>query len=743
MNTSSPPSPPAFVPEYEAAVAAHRAGKLERARHLYTEILAAEPDHADALHMLGVIAIQSGDTRAGIELINQSLAAKPDHPAAYSSLGNALRSLKRPEEALRQFERALALDPNYAPALNNRGCALMDLGRPHEALQSYELALRLKPMNSGNLCNYGDALLAVGRHQEALQSYERALQIKPDLAAAACARGKALRELHRLDEALESLNRCLAIDPKMAAAHHERGSVLREMLRLDEAILSYDRAIELDPSSASTFFRRGIAFAECGKNGPAAASFSNALKIAPRFPFALGGKLLAKRMLCDWASWEEDSREVLAEVGKGNPAIIPFSLLCVADAPAAQLQCARDYVRNNLPLSPLPLWSGEPYGHTKIRLAYISADLRLHALAALMIRVFEQHDRSRFEVIAVSLRPAESSSMGERLRSAFDEFIDASQMSDLEVANLIRQREIDIAVDLMGFTGGSRTGILAYRPAPVQVNYLGFPGTMGSPYIDYILADDFLIPSDSRKHFAESVVWLPDCFQPNDERRAISAKVPLRRDLALPQTGFVFCCFNNNYKINPPCFEVWMRLLREIPGSILWILGDEPAVEANLRIEAERRGVAHQRLVFARRIPYPDHLARLQCADLFLDTVPFNAGTTASDALWAGLPILTCAGQTFAARMAGSLLRAMRLPELITSNLEEYEALALELARTPQRLNELRRRVAQNRVTSPLFDGGRICRHLESAYTAMWRRTEFGMPPDSFSVEDSQKGTDE
>jgi predicted O-linked N-acetylglucosamine transferase (SPINDLY family) len=266
---------------------------------------------------------------------------------------------------------------------------------------------------------------------------------------------------------------------------------------------------------------------------------------------------------------------------------------------------------------------------------------------------------------------------------------------------------------------------------------------MGSPYIDYILADDFLIPSDSRQHYAESVVWLPDCFQPNDERRAISAKVPLRRDLALPQTGFVFCCFNNNYKINPPCFEVWMRLLREIPGSILWILGDEPAVEANLRIEAERRGVAHQRLVFARRIPYPDHLARLQCADLFLDTVPFNAGTTASDALWAGLPILTCAGQTFAARMAGSLLRAMRLPELITSNLEEYEALALELARTPQRLNELRRRVAQNRVTSPLFDGGRICRHLESAYTAMWRRTEFGMPPDSFSVEDSQKGTDE
>lgn len=734
---------PELRSDYERALSLHRAGNLEKARQLYTQIVESWPNHADALHMLGMVAIQSGYTETGMELIGRSLQINPGQPAAYSSLGNALRNLQRPQQALDHYDRALNLDPQFVPALYNRGSVLMDLQRPQEALESYERALLLRPKHVGALCNYGNALLALGRHQDALLSYERALQLNPNFAPAACARGKTLRELHRLDEALHDLEHCLVLDSRMAAAHQERGSVLRELQRLDEAVLSYDRALELEPRCALTFFRRSIALVELGKNAAAAVSFARALAIAPDYPFALGGMLFSKRMLCDWTDWKRDSRQVVVDLNMGKPVIIPFTLLGVSDSAAAQLQCTRSYVRDHLPPAPEPLYNGERYRHGKIRIAYVSGDFRVHAVSALLARIFEQHDRKRFDVIAISLRPAEDSTLGRRLKAAFHEFIDVSQTSDLQVARLIRQREIDIVVDLMGFTGGSRTGIFAHRAAPIQVNYLGFPGTMGAPYMDYILADEFVIPNQSRQHYAEEIAWLPDCFQPNDNQRVISSKVPSRRELSLLDAGFVFCCFNNNYKINPTCFDVWMRLLRAIPHSVLWVLAEEAPVEKNLREEARRRGVDPERLIFARRIPYPDHLARLQCADLFLDTVPFNAGTTASDALWAGLPILTCAGEAFAARMAGSLLRAVGLPELITSSLDEYEAAALKLATTPPLLSELRSRLAQHRMTTPLFDSERFCRHLESAYVSMWERAERGMPPDSFVVQDSSQRLDE
>jgi predicted O-linked N-acetylglucosamine transferase (SPINDLY family) len=405
----------------------------------------------------------------------------------------------------------------------------------------------------------------------------------------------------------------------------------------------------------------------------------------------------------------------------------------VTDSAAAQVRCAQTFAEDKFPPTAAPLWRGKRYRHAKIRVGYVSADLREHPVSALLAGVFEKHERGRFESIAISLRPAEQSLMGQRIRAAFDSFIDVSQLSDRAVAELMRERQIDIAVDLMGYTQGSRTAILAHRPAPIQVNYLGFPGSMGAPYMDYILADEFLIPASQLRHYQEKVIWLPECFQANDDQRPIAA-APARRQFGLPELGLVFCCFNNHYKINPECFAIWMRLLRHLPGSVFWLVAGEPAVRENLTSAAAHGDVDPKRLIFAPRIGYDDHLARLRCADLFLDTLPFNGGATASDALWAGVPVVTCAGEALASRMAGSLLTSIGLPELITHDLAQYEALALDLATTPKLLAEYRARLERNRLTSPLFDSERFCRHLESAYVSMWQRSESGKAPEGFAV---------
>ena len=369
-----------------------------------------------------------------------------------------------------------------------------------------------------------------------------------------------------------------------------------------------------------------------------------------------------------------------------------------------------------------------------MRLAYLSADYREHATAYLAAGLFERHDRSRFEVIGVSYGPDDHSPMRQRLMRGFDRFVDVQSRGDEETARLLREMEVDIAIDLKGYTTGARPEILSYRPAPVQVSYLGFPGTMAAPFIDYIIADRWVLPEADRPYYAEQVVYLPDSYQVNDAARAIAGNVPTRAEAGLQQDAFVFCCFNNSYKIMPPVFEVWMKLLREIPESLLWLLEDSREARRRLQHAAQASGVDPKRLVFAARVAPAEHLARHRLADLFLDTLPYNAHTTASDALWAGLPVLTCVGTTFAGRVAGSLLRAVGLPELVTHSLHDYETLALRLARAPALLADVRSRLARNRATAPLFDPERFRRHLEAAYLTMWETAQRGEPPRGFAV---------
>ena len=541
--------------------------------------------------------------------------------------------------------------------------------------------------------NLADALFGLKRYREAIACYDKVLIGAPDNRTVWQMRGAALRAIGK-DQSLD-----FAVTPHDADSWTVRAGELWYLDRFAEAVEACDRALSFDPGN------------------------SKAKRIAIR----------SRLHSCDWRRREEDKRDVSEGLKAGKQLIRDIGHLALSDS-ASELRLGTQLSAAVIPPAAEPLWQAERYRHDRIRIAYISADLHSHATAHLMAGVFERHDKSRFETAAISLGPDDRSEMRTRLRGAFHRFADVRARSDVEVARLLRALEIDIAVDLKGYTGSARTEILAYRPAPVQVNYLGYPGTMDLPFIDYIIADPTVLPYEHRDRFAEKIAYLPHCYQPNDSKRFLPAGRPSRSEAGLPETGFVFTCFNNNFKLGPEMFEIWMRLLRDVEGSVLWLLEDNASAACSLTREAAMRGVAADRLIFAPRRPLAEHLARQTLGDLFLDTLPYGAHTTASDALWVGLPVLTCMGKTFAGRVAASALFAIGLPELVTSSLADYESVARSLAQNPEGLAAIRAKLLRNRDTTPLFDTAGITHDLESAYTVMWEQAQRGELPTSFSV---------
>jgi predicted O-linked N-acetylglucosamine transferase (SPINDLY family) len=676
-----------------------------------------------------------GNRAGAIDSFRRAIVLAPDHAIAHNNLGMVLAEDHRLDEALAAYQRACELNPRFAESHSNQGNLLQRLGRFQEALASFERALKLDPENAITLSNCGNALLKLNFPDQALSYFEQSLRLQSELVPALNNRGNALRALRRFAEALSSYDRALVLQPDFIEALSNRAGVLLELERFEDAVESCNRLLEMRPDFAPSLMYRGFAstFLEQPRYADAVRDFARLHAVAPDTPYGLGGLLHSSAMIYDWSHSEHVS-EAVSSALDGKCLISPFALLAFSDSARTQLECARACAAASHPAAKQPLWCGERSSNKKIRVAYLSGDLRNHALSFLMVGVFEKHDRDRFEIYGVSYRAPENDPFGARVLSALDIFWDVREQTDLQVAQIMREMRIDIAVDLVGFTRGQRFSIFSHRPAPVQVSYLGCPVTTGAPYMDYILADDFVIPPDSRCNYSENVVYLPDCFQANDDRRLIAAPGPDRVECGLPEQGLVFCSFNNSYKIAPPVFSIWCRLLQACPGSVLWLLGESEVARQNLLREAGARGINPARFVFARRLPYEQHLARMQLADLFLDTFPFNAGTTASDALWAGLPVLTCSGEAFASRMAGSLLRAVGLTELITHDLDDYERLALQLAYSPGLLKDLRARLASNRLTQPLFDTARFCRHLETAYQTMHDRAQRSERPSSFAV---------
>jgi predicted O-linked N-acetylglucosamine transferase (SPINDLY family) len=534
---------------------------------------------------------------------------------------------------------------------------------------------------------------------------------------------------------LASYDQALAINPDHAEALYNRGITLRELQRFEDALASYDRALAIRPDHAETLNSRGNILTELWRFEEALASYEKVRAVAPDHRYALGVLAHCALQICDWARTEQLDAAITTDIEQGKSIIMPFTLLGYSGDPSLQLQCARSFIQDRIPAMPEPLYSGTIYRHDKLRLAYLSADFRRHAVGFLTAELFELHDRTRFEVLGISFGPDDGSDIRARLVKSFDQFHDVRSHSDQDVANLLTELQVDIAVDLMGHTRDARLGIFAYRPAPIQISYLGYPGTMGASFIDYVIADPIVLPFEQQGFYPEKIVQLPQWLV-NDSRRAIAERTPTQREAGLPDEGFVFCCFNNSWKIRAPVFDVWMRLLHAVEGSVFWLMEDKASASGNLRKEAAARGIDPTRLVFAGRLPLlEDHLARHRLADLFLDTLPFNAMTTTSDALWTGLPLITCCGESFAGRVAASLLNAIGLPELVTTSLDEYEALALRLARDGSLLQSIRARLAQNRLRYPLFDTQRFCRHIETAYLTAWEIWQRGEGPRSFRVD--------
>jgi protein O-GlcNAc transferase len=752
---------------FQEALAWQQRGDLAQAEAVCEGLLREQPAFADAWHLRGLLAFQNAQFERGIECIQKSLALNQRQPAALGNIGSALLMLRRPAEALERFDEALRMQAGSAAIFFGRGNALLDLGRSAEALLELDQALCLQPNLAAALSSRGKALHRLQRLDEALTCLDRALSLSPGDFDALFNRGNVLFDLKRHEEALASYDLGLVQQPGHIELLNNRGNVLRELSRYEEAHSSYDRALALKPDLPETISNRGNALLDFNKLGEALACYEAALRIQPDFANALDNQglgllladrpaeavrsyarlieiapgyksahsnlLFARSMCCDWSDYERDRAAVIELVIVGK-VVQPFPFLSVSQSPALQLECASRFAEDKWGMMQVPQRTGVSHRHERLRVAYVSADLRQHAVAHLMAGVFEQHDRERIETIAIALQPGDPSAFGQRIKNAFGKFFDVTRKSDREVAQLLRDLEVDIAVDLMGFTRWSRPGIFMHRAAPVQVNYLGYAGTLGSPAIDYVLADEVVIPPGEEKWFTEQVVRLPHSYLPNDDRREI-APATTRSLAGLPDSGFVFCAFTAAYKINPPMFGIWMRLLAQAPGSVLWLRTMGPEARANLRREAERRGVSPERLIFAPHVAnMGEHLARQSLADLYLDTLPYNAHSTACDALWAGVPVLTCAGQGLAARAAASALTAAGLTELITESAREYEDLALQLARHPDRLRDVRARLAQNRSAAPLFDTARFSRHLEAAYFTMHQRAMRGEAPAAFAA---------
>jgi protein O-GlcNAc transferase len=716
------------------AVACHQRGDLAEARRLYKLVLRESPDHFDALHLLGVVEAQRGHHDKAVRLIRDALRINPNSAEAHFSRGNVLLQLRRHEEALAAFDKALTINPRYPGPLVNRGNVLLQLGQLDEALACFDRALELDPRFSEALNNRGNVLLELGRFDDALASFDLALEINPDHPSTLVNGGNVLLRLRRLDEALARFDRALRIDANFADAWNNRGNALLELGRLDEALASFDKAIAINPDFADALANQAFALMSARQFEAASAALARLHKAVPKFPYVTGNLWYSKLRSCDWRGLEQLKSQIEHGVRADKRVIMPFPHAVSFESPEGQLRASRIYARDVCP-NHVAQWQGPRYRHDRIRLAYLSTDFRAHATGYVMAELFERHDRAHFETIAISFGPDDGSKMRTRLEAAFDRFVDVRQKSDREIADLMRSMEIDIAVDLKGFTENARAGIFALRPAPVAVSYMGFVATMGVEFMDYIMADRTLIPADQSRHYAEQVVHLPDSYWVNDSTKQISDRAFNRAELGLPEKGFVFCCFNNNYKITPKFFDLWMRLLRQVEGGVLWLFESNPAVVGNLRREAQARGIAPERLVFAPRMALEDHLARHRLADLFLDTLPCNAHTTATDALWVGLPVLTCIGATYAGRVCASLLNAIGMPEMITESLEAYEALALKLARDQTALAAIKEKLARNRASYPLFDTDRFRRHFESAFVTMFKKHQRGEPPASFSVE--------
>lgn len=684
--------------------------------------LMVNPQDASIHNNLGNIYQSTNQTRCALQCFTRALEINPLFHDAYYNRGNVRRELNQLDSALADYDRAISINAHIPEYYINRGNTQRELLRTKDAYTSFTNAVRISPHDARAYSNRGNAALDQGQVELALADYCCAVVLNPSYAQAYNNRGNALRLLGDRDNARKNYLTAWTLDSSYADALNNIGVILLENLQIEESIDHFNNAISLDPTSADAYFNKANALRELNLFSASIDEYTKALGVKPEYEFLKGLLLHAKMQICDWSHYAELLGDLERSIDCDKKCSPPFPVLALTNSLEQQLRVARLWTQSKFPEKKdhnnfNPIFSRSK----KIRVAYFSADFRDHPVSYLMADLFEHHDRSRFEIIAFSLNKAKSDLMIERLKKSFDIWIDALNLSDAQIVEKARSLSLDIAVDLGGYTKNSRTGIFANRVAPAQVSYIGYLGSMGAAYMDYILADKTIIPDRHRSHYSERIAYLP-IYQANDSKRVMPQVQMTRAQYALPPAGVVYSCFNTNYKITPQIFNVWMNILKRVPNSVLWVYSDSQIAQDNLRRQALGCEVDSARILFAQRVDQTSYLQRFQLADLFLDTFPYNAGTTASDALWSGLPVLTLQGETFASRIAASILQALEMPELIVDSLLEYENLAVELGRDAQLLSTIKDKLLSNKSKSNLFKTDQFAFELERVYDEMVRR---------------------
>ena len=742
-------------------------GQLDEAESNYKKAISLDPNNAKAHHNLGVILKDRGQLDEAIEANNKALSLKPDYAEAYNNLGTAFKEQGKLREALEAYNRAVSLEPNYADAFFNMANVLMVQEKFDDAVKTYSKAISIKPDFAKAYCNRANALLAQTHTDDAIESYETAILLKPDYFTAHSNLGICFLKKNQFEKAISCLEKALSLEPNNSEVHYNLGNALKEHGEFHQAINAYRNAIAHKADYAEAFNNMGVTLHAVGEEEKAINAYNTAIAIDPNYAaahinlgnifqhhehfdkaieayeiaaalqpnnaYALAQKIHQKCRICDWNGLEEDYLKLLKLDTDDDP-ISPFTILTLEDAPDRHFSISQLYVNKLFQQYPRKVFA-KPHKKTgRIRVAYFSSDFNEHPVSRLMSKVIESHDRNLFEIWGVSLGPSRADLMQKRLLNAFDIFVDVHKMPDAEALDKLRSKAFDIVIDLTGHTEKARTSLFAQRLAPIQINYLGYPGTMGGNFMDYIIADQNLIPEVCQKYYTEKVIYLPHHYQAQDDELEIAVDTPTKASLGLPDKGFVFCAINNTYKITKREFDIWTRLLLNVEGSVLWLLERNKWVKTNLLKEAKDRGVPPEQIVFAKKAPHAKYLAQFRQADLYLDTFNYNAGATASNALWAGLPVLTKQGKGYTARMASSLLKSIGLSELATTNETDYEKMALKLANNPDELTFIKNKLATNRKTTPLFNTKLFVDHLESAYLQVFQRYLQGNPPETVIV---------
>jgi predicted O-linked N-acetylglucosamine transferase (SPINDLY family) len=695
----------------------HQNGDLISAGEIYAQILKIQPLHFDALHLSGLIAAKSGQYEAAIQLISKAISINAANSSAYCNIGNVYLNIGKHDLAIENYSMALKLNPNNDVAYFSRGLAHQGLNQLNQAITDYENALKRNPKHIGALTNLGNIFKSQKEIEAALKYYSKAIALNLPNPEPFNNRGNLYHELKWFKQALLDFDHALQLNQNYPEALSNKANTLFALKDYQGALGSYNKAIALKPDYAEAFHNRGNLYRELKQFENAKLDYEKALCLKPDYDYVRGVIFASKMNLCDWNNLKEEWRDLQDAIKRSEKVIAPFLTIPISESVEIQREVGQTWVREKYQLATKSLVHfPKKTNSKKITIGYFSADFHDHATMYLMAEVFELHDKSKFEVIGFSFGRDKQDDMRRRAVAAFDQFHDVRDKSDEEVAQLSRTLGVDIAVDLKGYTLDSRVGIFAQRAAPIQVNFLGYPGTMGAGFIDYIIADRTVIPEKFRDLYSEKVAYLPHSYQPNDRRREIANRKFTRQECGLPDNAFVYCSFNANYKINPDVFDVWMEILRSVEDSVLWLLGGNQTAIINLRSEAEKRGVDPNRLIFADHMKLSEHLARHELADLFLDTWPCSAHTTASDSLWAGLPVLTLPRETFASRVAASLLMQLDLAELISSNESDYSNMAVELGKNPVQLSRYRKILKGKLKTSTLFDTPLFTTNLEQLY---------------------------